>query len=103
MRALAGGNGVLSIVGIGNDVKIDPTPLWLKLQTIKGTYGHSQVMMDGKVVHVFELAISLAREKKVNLDGMVTHKFRLDQFQDMIELNMDKAGNKAVKTAISFV
>ena len=103
MRALAGGNGVLSIVGIGNEVKIDPTPLWLKLQTIKGTYGHSQVTMDGRAVHVFELAIRLSQEKKVNLDGMVTHKFRLDQFQDMIELNMNKAENKAIKTAISFV
>ena len=59
--------------------------------------------MDGRAVHVFELAIRLSQEKKVNLDGMMTHKFRLDQFQDMIELNMNKAENKAVKTAISFV
>jgi threonine dehydrogenase-like Zn-dependent dehydrogenase len=103
MRALAGGNGVLTIVGIGNEIKIDPTPLWLKLQTIKGTYGHSQVTIDGKAVHVYELAIRLAREKKVNLDGMITHTFRLDQFRDMIKLNMDKSRNKAVKTAISFI
>jgi threonine dehydrogenase-like Zn-dependent dehydrogenase len=103
MRALAGGNGVLTIVGIGNEMKIDPTPMWLKLQTIKGTYGYGQVTMDGKAIHVFELAIRLAREKKVKLDGMLTHKFRLDQFRDMIELNMDKSKNKAVKTAISFM
>lgn len=102
MRALAGGNGTLSIVGIGNAVKVDPTPLWLKLQTIKGAYGHSEVAMDGKSVHVFDLALRLAAEKKVDLKAMITHKFRLNQYQDLIELNMDKAGNQAVKTAFSF-
>lgn len=31
--------GTLSQVGIGHDVKLDLTPLWLKLQTLKGVYG----------------------------------------------------------------
>jgi len=33
-------NGTLSVVGIGKEVKLDLTPLWLKLQTIKGCYGY---------------------------------------------------------------
>jgi len=37
VRALRTG-GVLSVVGIGKDVMTDLTPLWLKLQIIKGVY-----------------------------------------------------------------
>ena len=37
MRLLAA-MGTLSVVGIGGDVKLDLTPLWLKLQTVKGVY-----------------------------------------------------------------
>jgi len=102
MRALVTG-GILSVVGISDILKIDPTPLWLKLQTIKGVYGSGYITIDGKRMHVFDLAISLVKEAKVNLDDMVTHKFRLDEYKDMIEVNMNKSTNKAIKTMVSFM
>lgn len=101
MRILAG-NGVLSVVGIGSDVTLDPTPLWLKLQTIRGGYGHSRTDLEGRPAHVFETALRLAREKKVRLEGMITHTFPLEDYRDMIRLNTDKARHRAVKTAFAF-
>ena len=101
MRALAGG-GTLSVVGIGDEVKLDLTPLWLKLQTIKGVYGHGVNLIDGRREHVFETALRFAAEGRVHLHEMVTHKFPLAQYQDMIEINMRKSANRAVKTVVSF-
>jgi threonine dehydrogenase-like Zn-dependent dehydrogenase len=101
MRVLAG-NGVLSVVGIGSDVTLDPTPLWLKLQTIRGVYGHGRTDLEGRPVHVFETALRLAREKKVRLEGMITHTLPIEEFREMIRLNADKAGRRAVKTAFAF-
>jgi threonine dehydrogenase-like Zn-dependent dehydrogenase len=73
MRILAA-FGTLSVVVIGKEVKLDLTPLWLKLQTLKGVYGH----------------------------GMVTHTFRLEDYLEMIDVNMNKGKHNAIKTLVSF-
>ncbi len=101
MRAMAGG-GTLSVVGIGDEVKLDLTPLWLKLQTIKGVYAHGVNLVDGRREHVFETALRFAAAGRVHLHEMVTHIFPLTRYQDMIEVNMRKSANRAVKTAVSF-
>src|SRR5512140_617985 len=101
MRAMAGG-GTLSIVGIGDEVKLDLTPLWLKLQTIKGVYAHGVNLVNGRSEHVFETALRFAASGRVHLQEMVTHTFPLDRYQEMIEVNMHKSANRAVKTAVSF-
>jgi threonine dehydrogenase-like Zn-dependent dehydrogenase len=102
MRAMAGG-GTLSIVGIGDEVKLDLTPLWLKLQTIRGVYAHGVNIVEGRQEHVFETALRLAAQGRVHLHEMVTHTFALDRYQEMIEVNKHKSANRAVKTAVSFL
>jgi threonine dehydrogenase-like Zn-dependent dehydrogenase len=93
---------VLSVVGIGKEVKIDLTPLWLKLQTIKGVYCFGYTDLRGKGEHVFEIAIDFAKQKKVSLEPMVTHTFPLEDYREMIEVNLHKGKYKAVKTMVSF-
>jgi (R,R)-butanediol dehydrogenase/meso-butanediol dehydrogenase/diacetyl reductase len=94
--------GVLSIVGIGKEVMSDPTPLWLKLQTIRGVYCYGYEDVDGQRRHMFERAIDLARRKKVDLDSMVTHTFALEDYREMIEVNLHKGKHRALKTVVSF-
>ena len=101
MRAMRTG-GVLSVVGIGKDAKLDLTPLWLKLQTIKGVYTYGYTDADGEKKHAFELAIDLARQRKVDLASMVTHTFALGDYRRMIEVNLSKAKHQAVKTVVAF-
>jgi threonine dehydrogenase-like Zn-dependent dehydrogenase len=101
MRVLRTG-GVLSVVGIGKEVKIDLTPLWLKLQTIKGVYCFGYTDLRGKEEHIFEIAIDFAKQKKVSLEPMVTHTFPLEDYREMIEVNLHKGKYKAVKTMVSF-
>lgn len=57
--------GVLSVVGIGDEVKLDLTPLWLKLQTIKGVYSYGWHSIDGERRHTYDLVLDLVREGKV--------------------------------------
>jgi len=98
-----GFQGVLSIVGISDMLKFDPTPLWLKLQTVKGVYGAGYNNFRGSREHAFDTAISLVEHGKIRLDEMATHKFRLEEYKEMIEVNMDKPGNRAIKTMASFL
>ena len=102
MRALGTG-GTLSMVGIGKDVKLDLTPLWLKLQTIKGAYSSGYVQYEGEKRHIFEIASGMVKLKKINLEGMVTHTFKLEDYRRMIEVNLHKGKYRALKTVVSFL
>ncbi|HDP26442.1 MAG TPA: alcohol dehydrogenase [Deltaproteobacteria bacterium] len=101
LRSLATG-GVLSVVGIGHDITLDLTPLWLKLQTIKGVFSYGVTEIDGRRQHIFDLAIDLVHKGTVSLSEMVTHTFDLEQFPEMIETNLAKEKNQAVKTVVTF-
>jgi (R,R)-butanediol dehydrogenase/meso-butanediol dehydrogenase/diacetyl reductase len=101
MRLLAA-MGTLSVVGIGGDVKLDLTPLWLKLQKIQGVYAYGMVSYDGKQQHVFDIALDMMKENKIQTDSLVTHKFALKEYRRMIAVNMNKEMHRAVKTLVSF-
>ena len=101
LRCLAAG-GTLSQIGIWHDVKLDLTPLWLKQQTIQGVYGCGFATYKGEWMHMFDIALDMVGEGKVGLDGMVTHKYSLENFEEMIEVNLAKATHRAVKTVVSF-
>ena len=102
MRVLRTG-GVLSVVGISKDPVTDLTPLWLKLQTIKGVYCYGFVDMQGEKRHVFETAIDLVKQKKVAVEHMVTHTFAIKDYRQMIAVNLYKQRHEAIKTAVSFI
>ncbi|MBU0995822.1 MAG: alcohol dehydrogenase catalytic domain-containing protein [Proteobacteria bacterium] len=94
--------GTLSIVGIGNPVKLDLTPLWLKLQTVKGVFAYGKVTYEGKDRHVFDIAMEFLAKNKICADMLVTHQFRIEDYREMIEVNLNKGKHKAVKTVMSF-
>ncbi len=94
--------GTVSLVGIGKEVSFDPTPLWLKLQTLKGVYGYGYEGTGKNRRHVFETALDLIKKKKVRVEDMLTHTFRIDEYREMIDANMDKGKSGTVKTAIRF-
>jgi len=101
MRCLAVG-GRLSVVGIGHDVKLDLTPLWLKFQQIHGVFSYGQVSINGKMQHVFQAAIELLQQKRVSLSHMFTHNFALADYVELIETNLEKGKHQAIKTMVGF-
>jgi threonine dehydrogenase-like Zn-dependent dehydrogenase len=94
--------GTISLVGIGNKVTFDPTPMWLKLQTLKGVYAYGTTMTETGPRHVFELALDMIKDGRVFVQDMLTHTFPIERYQDMIEVNLSKGKNRAMKTAIKF-
>jgi len=95
-------NGTISVIGIGAEVKLDLTTLWLKLQNIKGCYGYRYNGVAGNKKHTFAMALDLMASKKVGVDDMLTHKFPLEKYKAIIEVNFQKEANRAMKTAVSF-
>lgn len=101
LRATAAG-GTISIIGIGKEVKLDLTPLWLKLQTIKGCYGSGINETVAGPRHAFQMALDMMSEGRIQLEDMLTHTFPLKDYRRMVEINMDKTTHRAIKTAVRF-
>jgi (R,R)-butanediol dehydrogenase/meso-butanediol dehydrogenase/diacetyl reductase len=101
LRVTAAG-GTISVIGIGKAVKLDLTPLWLKLQTIKGCYGSGINETASGPKHAFQMALDMMREGKIQVEDMLTHTFPLEDYRKMVEMNMDKATYRAIKTAVRF-
>jgi len=94
--------GVLSVVGIGKEVMTDLTPLWMKLQTLKGVYSYGYMDMHGERKHIFEIAVDYVKHKRLNIESMITHTFAIEDYRKMIEINLNKQKHRAVKTAVCF-
>lgn len=96
------GCGVVSLVGIGNRTAFDPTPLWLKIQTVKGCYGYGYNDTPAGRKHAFEIALDLVENGRVQVEDMLTHSFPIDRYRDLIEVSMSKGAHRAIKTAVRF-
>jgi len=96
------GDGTMSLVGIGNKITFDPTPVWLKLLTVKGCYGYGYHETDSGPKHAFDIAIELLDRKKVHVEDMLTHTFPIENYKELIDTNMNKTRHQALKTAIRF-
>jgi len=97
MRAARTG-GVISLVGISGQLKFDPTMMWLKLISLKGSLYYGLHEWEGKRRHVFEITIDLVSKGKVKFTDIVTHTFRLDEYRKMIKININKGRYGAIKT-----
>ena len=96
------GLGVVSLIGIGKRLAFDPTPLWLKLQTIKGCYGSGYNDTPSGKRHTFEMALEMVKNGEVFLEDMITHTFTIDNYRELIEVSMNKGAHRAIKTAVKF-
>jgi threonine dehydrogenase-like Zn-dependent dehydrogenase len=90
--------GVISLIGLSDSVKIDPTMIWVKLVTLKGSLYYGFHEWGGSKKHIYEIAIDLIVKKGLKLDEMVTHKFKLDEYKKMMDVNVNKGKYKAIKT-----
>jgi threonine dehydrogenase-like Zn-dependent dehydrogenase len=91
---------VLSVVGIGDAVKLDLTPLWLKGQTVRGVYAYGEVTHEKRRKHLYEVAVELVDTGRVDVKQMVTHSFALADYRKAIEVNLEKERNRAMKTLL---
>lgn len=96
------GGGTMSLVGIGNRISFDPSPLWLKLQTVKGCYGYGYNETGDGPRHAFDLALELMDSRRLQVEDMLTHTFPIEEYRELISMNMNKARHQAMKTAIRF-
>jgi len=87
-------------VMIGNQlepVSFDQTPVWQQEISIVGINAHGCENYNGRRISSFELAIEMIMEKKIRLDGFITHRFPLEDYREAFKLVKEKSAD-VIKT-----
>jgi threonine dehydrogenase-like Zn-dependent dehydrogenase len=96
----AGGTVVLVGVTLAR-MKLDLTPVWYREVDLVGTLAHGVECLPGsqEKLTTFELTVRWMLEGRLRTEGMLTHRFQLEDYRRAIQTAVDKRGAHSVKVA----
>jgi threonine dehydrogenase-like Zn-dependent dehydrogenase len=80
----------------------DLTPIWFKEQTVIGAYGRSVENFGGRRVGTYQLVHEMMSDGRLDVGGLLTHKFRLDDWCRALQTAAWKSQGMAVKVAFDY-
>jgi threonine dehydrogenase-like Zn-dependent dehydrogenase len=91
--------GMTVLVGMPGIPKgVDWTTIWYKELRVLGTYAYGMEDFHGERLRTFELALRLIADRRVDLAGLVTHKFSLADYRQAIQTALFTGPQRSVKT-----
>jgi len=93
-------NGVLAVVGMPSEPKVNWTSIWFKEIRAVGTYAYGIEEWQGRKVRTFELALQLLKEKPSLFKGLVTHRFPLNQWRKAVQTALHSGRFGAIKVTL---
>jgi threonine dehydrogenase-like Zn-dependent dehydrogenase len=91
--------GTTVLVGMPGIAKgVDWTTIWYKELQVLGTYAYGMECFQGERLRTFELALRWLAEKRINLDGFVTHRFLLPDHRRAIRSALFTGPERSIKT-----
>ncbi len=94
-------NGLVVLVGMPAEPKVTWTSVWFKELRIIGAYAYGVEEWQGRKIRTFELALQLLAGKQANLQGLVTHRFPLAQWQVAVQTALRAGRRGAVKVTVA--
>ena len=94
--------GQVVLLGTGHGGRVDLTPLWFRELTVVGAYGRQVEDWDGRRVGTYPLVHELMRAGKLDLRGLVTHRFRLEEHRRAWATAAAKGRRGALKVVFDF-
>ena len=97
--ARAGGTVVLAGVRLA-PLHVDLTPVWYQEVDLIGLLAHGREQWNGRQWSTYELTVELLRQGALITEGLVTHRFPLDQWHTAVRTAADKRSG-AIKVALT--
>lgn len=96
--------GKVILVGVpGIARNVDWTAIFAQELDVRGTYTYNNVEpFGGKTWQAFDLALDLMRRGELDLGWMVTHKFRLEEYDKAFSMLNQRGQNGAIKAVFAF-
>jgi len=92
--------GTLVKLGMHGPARWEDTPVYFKEITFTGSNAFGFEEVEGVRKHGIALYLDLVASGRVDLTGMLTHTFRLDQWRDAFTVLADQEASGAIKVAI---
>jgi L-iditol 2-dehydrogenase len=91
--------GMVVEVGTSNISLVDTAPLWFDELTLIGANGRAIERYDGRQVHTYEIVFELLQQRRLDLSGLLTHRFRIEQYREAFAVLTDRRRSGAIKVA----
>lgn len=100
---MAGQGGRVILLGLASMPKnVDWTPIWQKELQVLGSFLTSGERLEGKPVRTTQIAIDLMARGKVNLESLVTHRFRLEDYPRAFSAMLSRGKEALIKAVFDF-
>jgi threonine dehydrogenase-like Zn-dependent dehydrogenase len=94
--------GTLVQLGVSSPGRFEWTPWYFKELRLVGSNAFGDETFEGRRRHAFEHFFTLLGEGRIDLDGMLTHRFRLEEWRAAFTALVRAADTGAVKVAFDF-
>ena len=94
--------GAIVLVGVSRPARFEWTPLYFKEATLVGSTGYGTETFDGRSAHAIEHYLTMVADDRVDLRGVLTHRFRLGDYKNAFLAARSKLDSSAVKIAFDF-
>lgn len=94
--------GELIMLGTLQGKVEDFTPIWFRELTIIGAWGRQMELYQGREIGTYNLVQELLAAGKLKTKGLLTHRFRLENYQQALRVAMNKAANHSIKVVFDF-
>jgi threonine dehydrogenase-like Zn-dependent dehydrogenase len=99
----ATGGGAVVMVGINlTRLNVDLNPIWYQEVDLVGSLVHGTDVWQGQRRHTYAWVIDLLRAGKLTSDGMITHRFRFEQYKEAVATCLDKKAARPLKVAFNY-
>jgi threonine dehydrogenase-like Zn-dependent dehydrogenase len=92
----------LVISGVANPARFEWTPLYFKEIEVVGSNAFGMETFRGQRRHTMEIYLDLLEEQRLDLAGLITHRFRIEQYRQAFLAARRKANSKAVKVVFTY-
>ncbi|HOB73189.1 MAG TPA: alcohol dehydrogenase catalytic domain-containing protein [Phycisphaerae bacterium] len=91
--------GTVVEVGTSQISMVDTTPLWFNEVNLVGANGRAFEQYDGRRMHTYEIVFELVKQNRLDLAGLLTHRFQPADYRRAFAALVDRAHSGAIKVA----
>jgi len=85
------------VVGVARPKRFEWTPLYFKELALLGSNAYGLETMEGKRANCIELYLHLLVHNRLNVDGLITHRYPLDHYADAFLALHNRRRSEAIK------
>jgi len=93
--------GTVVEVGTSQIGLVDTAPLWMDELNLIGANGRAIERYQGRSMHTYDVVFELIQQKKLDLSGLLTHKFRIEQYREAFATLSQRGQTGAIKVAFA--